>query len=811
MANKVKIFVSYAHEDRAHLTKLERHLTPLLRQGFIDLWHDRNISAGANWQHEIDQHLDTAHIILLLVSPDFISSDYCHSVEVTRAKERHERGEAILIPIILRPIQWQQEFGTFEALPTGTKPVTKWSNRDEAFLDVTLGIQRVVEELNAKSSASLSPSKLIESQRAISVMPESTQEGSYTQSWNRQRRGLLVLLLDQSEEMNETTMWQGYELTLIQMATAIVNNMLLTIVENASFDPQTGRRRDICDIAIFGYGDGVRPLLNSTNLSISLPDLAEDPRGQHTVRVSKYDPFKGYITVDEKQPFWIEPSVNGRREEMNLAISAAHQAVQNWFDADASRHFSFPPLIINVTGGRHKGMSNSNPAQAVTKLRQLRTDDGAALFFNCYITQSNAQSLSFPQTIEQIKNLQLQKEERLIAERLFEISSPVPDTMRTRAQQVFARIVPPGARGFIYNGGGQALINFLSWGTQLQRAYFGIWPTVDEYDTALINAPVSVYDADIRGAKLLHDSRPLRMNGQSGNYVSVYKMGDWVVKCFFTNIVDMLVDNLTIAPPPDIRERYRAIGDYIGQHIQQLPFLVPQLWIEKGISINRQDWPFIKATFIKAATLGMFLEDMHHEPTAVAALAEQWLAITTTLEALNMAHGDLNITNVLVSGTYPHVVLRLVDFDSMYVPTLNGRTLYELGDENFQPSHPGVRRFNSEMDRFSALVIYLSLIALVEDARLWEQCKADEDTKLLLGANDFRDLQNSPAYNLLRAKRANQQLQQCLDELERSIREQRMARSLSDLLQVKQAIGQPPLNDQSIQLPINSLTQDLSS
>jgi hypothetical protein len=282
--------------------------------------------------------------------------------------------------------------------------------------------------------------------------------------------------------------------------------------------------------------------------------------------------------------------------------------------------------------------------------------------------------------------------------------------------------------------------------------------------------------------------------GMVSKYVSVYKMGDWVVRCFFTNrvfapLIDVLIDKTTIAPPPDIHERYRAISDYINQHIQQLPFLVPQIWIEKGISINRQDWPFIKATFIRAATLGMFLEDMHREPTVVAMLAEQWLAMINTLEALNMAHGDLNLTNVLVYGTYPHVVLRLVDFDSMYVPMLNGRALYELGDENFQPIHPGVRRFNSEMDRFSALVIYLSLIALVEDALLWEQCKADEDAKLLLGANDFRDLKNSPAYNLLRAKHTNQQLQQCLDELARSIREQRMPRSLSNVLQAKQDIG----------------------
>jgi hypothetical protein len=103
----VKIFFSYAHEDEELREGLEKQLRALKRQGIIDVWYDREISAGSEWEREIDTHLNTAQIILLLVSPDFMDSDYCYSIEMERAMERHERGEARVIPIILRPIHWQ--------------------------------------------------------------------------------------------------------------------------------------------------------------------------------------------------------------------------------------------------------------------------------------------------------------------------------------------------------------------------------------------------------------------------------------------------------------------------------------------------------------------------------------------------------------------------------------------------------------------------------------------------------------------------------------------------------------------------------
>src|SRR2546429_2576925 len=103
----VSIFFCYAHEDEALLNKLKTHLRPLQRQGLIDVWHDRDISAGTEWEREINKSLNDAQIILLLISPYFIASDYCYDIEMKKAVERHERGEAFVIPIILSPVHWR--------------------------------------------------------------------------------------------------------------------------------------------------------------------------------------------------------------------------------------------------------------------------------------------------------------------------------------------------------------------------------------------------------------------------------------------------------------------------------------------------------------------------------------------------------------------------------------------------------------------------------------------------------------------------------------------------------------------------------
>ena len=149
----IKIFYCYAHEDKALRNELEKHLEPLKRSKQITTWHDRDIQPGTEWKQELASHLDSADIVLLLVSPNFMRSNYCYGVGMQRALERHEAGEARVIPVILRPVDWQQTpLSKLQVLPTDGKPISTWRNRDEAFRDVAKGIRVVVGTLLSQLS-----------------------------------------------------------------------------------------------------------------------------------------------------------------------------------------------------------------------------------------------------------------------------------------------------------------------------------------------------------------------------------------------------------------------------------------------------------------------------------------------------------------------------------------------------------------------------------------------------------------------------------------------------------------------------------
>ena len=135
--------------DEALRGELETHLKLLHRQGVISVWQDRKITAGTEWRGQIDKNLESAQIIVLLVSANFIASDYSWDTEMKVALRRHEQRTAQVVPIILRTVDnWESaEFGKLQALPTGGKPVTLWADRDSAWADVTKGIRKVVEEI----------------------------------------------------------------------------------------------------------------------------------------------------------------------------------------------------------------------------------------------------------------------------------------------------------------------------------------------------------------------------------------------------------------------------------------------------------------------------------------------------------------------------------------------------------------------------------------------------------------------------------------------------------------------------------------
>ena len=145
-SNAIEVFISYAHEDESLRNELVKQLSLLQRQGLITCWYDRQIEPGALWEQKIDAHLETSQVILLLISPDFMASSYCYGIEMRRALERRAAGEARVIPVILRPVDWHTApFGKLQSLPLDGKAVTTWKNRDEAFLDIAKSIRKVVE------------------------------------------------------------------------------------------------------------------------------------------------------------------------------------------------------------------------------------------------------------------------------------------------------------------------------------------------------------------------------------------------------------------------------------------------------------------------------------------------------------------------------------------------------------------------------------------------------------------------------------------------------------------------------------------
>ena len=152
-ASKLTLVFSYAHADEELRNELEKHLSPLKRMGRIDTWHDRRIVPGEEFEGQIDHYFAKADIILLLVSSDFINSDYCYQIEMTNALQRHERGEAVVIPVILRPCAWHQlPFGKLLAATVDGKPIVQFPSYDEGFVQVVDSVSRALGKLGAQVS-----------------------------------------------------------------------------------------------------------------------------------------------------------------------------------------------------------------------------------------------------------------------------------------------------------------------------------------------------------------------------------------------------------------------------------------------------------------------------------------------------------------------------------------------------------------------------------------------------------------------------------------------------------------------------------
>jgi len=147
----LRLFYSYSHIDKIHRNELAKHLVLLRREGKIAEWFDGMIVPGKPLDPTIKENLRQADIVLLLISADFLDSDYCWDVEMQTALKRNRDGTTLVIPIMVRPVEdgWRTTmFGELKALPSDAKPITTWTNSDEAWANVADGIRHAVDDIN---------------------------------------------------------------------------------------------------------------------------------------------------------------------------------------------------------------------------------------------------------------------------------------------------------------------------------------------------------------------------------------------------------------------------------------------------------------------------------------------------------------------------------------------------------------------------------------------------------------------------------------------------------------------------------------
>ncbi|NUQ24150.1 MAG: TIR domain-containing protein [Saprospiraceae bacterium] len=208
MKTSIDIFIAYSHNDLIYKDQLKKFMRPLLNSGQVKVWDDRDIEAGREWEAEIKERLYGADVILLLVSPDSLDSDYFYGKEVEVSLQRHTKGEAVVVPVILRPCLWEDTpISILEALPTKAKPVTQWPSQDEAFTDVAKSLGKITKRLLEQNQQL----KDIEEQRRQYAAAAKAADHLYAQQrWSEARKAYTdALALWQSSFEPASTTLQG--------------------------------------------------------------------------------------------------------------------------------------------------------------------------------------------------------------------------------------------------------------------------------------------------------------------------------------------------------------------------------------------------------------------------------------------------------------------------------------------------------------------------------------------------------------------------------------------------------------------------
>ncbi|HLJ36582.1 MAG TPA: hypothetical protein VKU38_23195, partial [Ktedonobacteraceae bacterium] len=306
-----------------------------------------------------------------------------------------------------------------------------------------------------------------------------------------------------------------------------------------------------------------------------------------------------------------------------------------------------------------------------------------------------------------------------------------------------------------------------------------LWPTKDEYDLAIARWQDTIFDPEVRGGLLAYDNMGICRFGGANLYVCVYKIGNWMVRCFCSKP--------SHAAPVDICERYMAIDRFCRKNASRVSALIPVTYLEQGIIVGSRTLPMVKMSFLVGCpSLGEFIMDNYADRAMMQQLSDAWFRMIRELETAPMAHGDLDLSNVLVErgDAWSGLTLRLIDYDNMWMPELAGRPQTEFGHANFQHPDflpPRPRPYSVEMDRFSALVMYISLKTLTVHPELYDSWGADESDRLLLAESDYLDSGLVGSHIMQLRDLCGPDMHPYIDELQSSLRDGRMPRSLHDL------------------------------
>jgi hypothetical protein len=258
------------------------------------------------------------------------------------------------------------------------------------------------------------------------------------------------------------------------------------------------------------------------------------------------------------------------------------------------------------------------------------------------------------------------------------------------------------------------------------------WPTPQDYNEAVQNPNLVFADPELRTGHAELDRLGLP-RPRSGGFASVYRMQcgqrDWAVRCFLREFYDQ-------------QQRYAAISDHLAR--VRLPYTVGFTFLRQGIRVRGQWYPILKMEWVQGEPLNVYIEKRLASPDTLLSLASRWVQLVKALQQASVAHGDLQHGNVfVVEGD-----LRLIDYDGMYVPALSGQASHEVGHRNYQHPLRTESDFGPYLDNFSAWVIYVSLIALTVDPRLWQRFGCGDES-LLFRRKDFERPEGSDALHAL--------------------------------------------------------------